>query len=244
MKISFVIPAHNEERQLPECLDTIMRELDGAPIETEVVVVDNASTDRTAEVAGRYPGVRVVAEPHKGIVWARTRGFTESTGDLVANIDSDNRLPPGWLRTVADEFGRNPRLVCLSGPLFYYDLSRWQRFWVSAFNGVGFLTHLILRAFHVSAWVQGGNFVLRREAWQRAGGFDTSIDFYGEDTDVGKRCVKQGLVKFSFRLPIHSSGRRALKEGLLAMAWRYTLNYVWVSFTGRPFTRASTDIRT
>ena len=243
MKLSFVIPAHNEEQRLSACLDAITREQDGAPIETEVVVVDNASTDGTAAVAKRYPGVRVVAEPHKGIVWARARGFAESTGDLVANIDSDNRLPPGWLRAVAGEFARNPHLVCLSGPLFYYDLSRWDRFLVWVFNRIAFHSHLVLRFFRVSAWVQGGNFVLRREAWQRAGGFDTSIDFYGEDTDVGRRCVKQGFVKFTFRLPINSSGRRLADEGVLATGWRYTLNYLWVSFTGRPYTRTSTDVR-
>ncbi|HTY39789.1 MAG TPA: glycosyltransferase family A protein [Candidatus Paceibacterota bacterium] len=243
MKLSFVIPAHNEERQLPACLDAIMREIEDAPLEIEILVVDNASTDGTAAAAARYPGVRVVAEPHKGIVWARARGFAESTGDLVANIDSDNILPKGWLRTVAREFEKNPGLVCLSGPLFYYDLTHAQQFWVSVFNHIGFVTHIILRTLHVSAWVQGGNFVLRRNAWEKAGGFDTTIDFYGEDTDVGRRALKQGQVKFTFKLPINSSGRRLAHDGLLAMAWRYTLNYLWVSFTGRPFTRASTDVR-
>jgi cellulose synthase/poly-beta-1,6-N-acetylglucosamine synthase-like glycosyltransferase len=187
--------------------------------------------------------VRVVDEPQKGIVKARARGFKETTGELVANIDADTVPPKGWLATVFDEFERHPKLVCLSGPLVYHDLPLSAQIIAKLFNFGAFLVHLLVRFLRVGAQVQGGNFILRRDAWARAGGFDTSIDFYGEDTDVARRISKQGKVKFMLRLPIYSSGRRLAHEGVLAIGWRYTINYFWVLLFGRPHTTVSRDIR-
>ncbi len=245
MKLSFVIPAHNEEFTLGACLDSIMRELAATDhrYDAEIIVVNNASGDRTRTVALRYPGVHVVDEPQKGLVKARARGFRESTGDIVANIDADTLLPPGWLARVFYEFERDTNLACLTGPLVYYDLSPARQLLVRIFCWLAFITHIIFRTLGIGAWVQGGNFILRRDAWERAGGFDTSIDFYGEDTDVARRIVRQGKVKFMFRLPIYSSGRRLAHEGVLAIGWRYTINYFWVLLFGKPRHTTSQDIR-
>ncbi len=253
MKLSFVIPARNEEKRIGHCLDAIMQELDRTlhhsphdeprDRDVEIVVVNNASTDNTKAAVLKYPGVRVVDEPEPGIVKARARGFTSSDGELVANVDADGLLPPGWLERVFTEFERDPRLVCLSGPLVYYDLSAKDQFMTQMFYWLGFTTHLIFRFFKIGAIVQGGNFIVRRSAWEAAGGFDTSIDFYGEDTDVGRRIVKHGKVKFSFYLPILSSGRRLVREGVLAIGTRYALNYFWMIFTGHPYTRTSEHTR-
>ena len=71
MRLSFVVPAYNEETYLPACLESILaqtRELDEA---VEIIVVNNASTDRTREVALKFSGVRVVDEPRKGLTYAR-----------------------------------------------------------------------------------------------------------------------------------------------------------------------------
>ncbi len=60
----------------------------------------------------------------------------------------------------------------------------------------------------------------------KIGGFNTSIDFYGEDTDIACRIREVGDVKFSFSFPIYSSGRRLAKEGILKTGCRYALNYL------------------
>ncbi len=243
MKISFVIPAYNEEHHLGACLGSIMRELDGERHDVEIIVVNNASTDKTREVALRFPGVRVVDEPHKGIVWARARGFQESTGELVANIDADTMLTPGWLKTVLKEFERDRTLVCLSGPMIYADLSRWQQRYVKLFYAAGLMIHFVSRLFGVGAMAQGGNFVLKKDAWLKAGGFDTAIDFYGEDTDVARRSARVGKVKWTFRLPIIASGRRLAEDGLFTTGVRYAINYLSILFRGKPFTTTHQDIR-
>lgn len=243
MKLSFVIPAHNEEAVIGQCLDSILGELRGKPYEFEIIVVNNASADRTKKVALAHPHVRVIDEPKKGITRARQAGFLAATGDLIANIDADTLLPPGWIEKVMSEFSNHPHLVCLSGPLIYYDLPLWVRALVKTFYGLGFIFYRINHFLRIGSLVQGGNFVVRRRALEKVGGFNTDIDFYGEDTDVARRLVKLGQAKFTFGLPIYASGRRLTKEGILRTGIRYTMNYFWITFSGKPFHTSSVDIR-
>lgn len=246
MKISFSIPAHNEEARIGHCLEAAQKEIARAKMEqdTEIIVVNNASSDSTKEIALSYPGVRVVDEPRKGLTFARQAGFIASTGDLVANVDADTMMPPGWLDTAMRAF-EDPQLVALSGPYMYFDLSRTARFFVKIFYVIGYAAYLfnkhVLRA---GAMLQGGNFVVRRDAMEKIGGFDTTIKFYGEDTDVAKRLNAVGKVVWTFRLPMYTSGRRLAKEGIVKTGMRYALNYIWTTFTGKPWSETYVDVRT
>ena len=244
MRLSFVVPAYNEADYLGACLDSILRETRRNMIPTEVIVVNNASTDDTRAVALRYPGVRLVDEPRKGLTYARQAGLAACTGELIANVDADSRLPENWLQTVLDEFDRTPELMALSGPLCYYDLKRRQLLLVHVFYLLAWATYLTNRyVLRVGSMVQGGNFIVSRSAMERIGGFDVSIAFYGEDTDIARRISAVGKVRFTFRLKMFSSARRLKKEGILRTAWRYTLNYFWVTFLERPYTREYRDVR-
>jgi glycosyltransferase involved in cell wall biosynthesis len=244
MRLSFVVPAYNEEAYLPACLESILaqtREL-GEPV--EIIVVNNASTDGTREVALGYAGVRVVDEPHKGLTFARQAGFAASTGELIANVDSDSRLPPGWVEQVLTTFAAEPKVVALSGPFVYYDLTPRQRVSVQVFYAVAFAVYVVNRwVLRAGSMVQGGNFVLRRQALEQIGGFNTAIAFYGEDTDIARRMSRVGQVRFTFGLKMFSSARRLKHEGIFTMAGKYTINYLWTTFRKKPFTEEYIDIR-
>jgi glycosyltransferase involved in cell wall biosynthesis len=244
MRLSFVVPAYNEEAYLPACLESILaqtRELGDA---VEIIVVNNASTDGTREVALGFPGIRLVDEPRKGLTFARQAGFAASSGELIANVDSDSRLTEGWVATVLRNFATDSKLVSLSGPFIFYDLSPQQMASVRVFYAIAFLVYAINRyVLRAGSMVQGGNFVLRREALEKIGGFDTSIAFYGEDTDIARRMNQIGEVKFTFDLKMFSSARRLKQEGMMTIAWRYTVNYFWTTFRKKPFTEEYSDIR-
>jgi glycosyltransferase involved in cell wall biosynthesis len=265
MRLSFVVPAYNEETYLPACLESILSQTRSLPADaTEIIVVNNASTDRTREVALTYPGVRLVDEPRKGLTFARQAGFAASTGDLVAHVDSDSRLTPGWIEKVFAAFAesaasraaaahggtrsmsranRRP-LVAFSGPVLYYDLAPHQRRLVHIFYVTAWTTYAINRyILRVGSMVQGGNFVTTRAAMDAIGGFNTGITFYGEDTDIARRLNAIGEVRFTFRLKMFSSARRLKSEGILTMAVRYSVNYFWTTFFKRPFTDTYVDIR-
>jgi glycosyltransferase involved in cell wall biosynthesis len=244
MRLSFAVPAYNEEAYLPACLDSILAQTQGLGHDVEIIVVNNASTDRTREVALGYPGVRVVDETRKGLTFARQAGFAASTGDLIANVDSDSRLTPGWVDRVLAEFARDPKMVALSGPFIYYDLTPQQRITVQLFYVIAFTVYALNRyVLRAGSMVQGGNFVLRREALEKIGGFDTTISFYGEDTDIARRMNQVGKVKFTNNLKMYSSARRLKHEGMFTIAWRYTLNYFWTTFRKKPYTEEYSDIR-
>ena len=272
MRLSFVVPAYNEEAYLPACLDSILNQIDprttGLPPDTcEIIVVNNASTDRTREVALRYPGVTVVDEPRKGLTFARQAGFAASTGALIANVDADSRLTPNWVTNVLTTFAEaeattaakssaaaksntsarpeaHRPLAAFSGPLVYYDLTPRQRLLVHVFYMTAWTTYAINRyILRVGSMVQGGNFVVSRAALESIGGFNTAISFYGEDTDIARRLNDVGEVRFTFDLKMSSSARRLKSEGMLTMAARYSINYLWTTFFKRPYTDTYIDIR-
>ena len=244
IRLSFVVPAFNEEALLPSCLQAIQAEITRSGVSAEIVVVDNASTDRTGEVARGFPGVVVVHEARKGLVQARKAGFEASSGVLVANIDADTLVPPGWIDRVEAEFARDASLVAVSGPYDYYDVPMRIRAAARLFYIVGFGTYCFNRyVLRVGSMVQGGNFVIQREALIRAGGFDPSFTFYGEDTDIARRMAQVGSVKFTWVLMAKSSGRRLQGDGLLMTGVRYSSNYIWATFFRKPFTSAWQDYR-
>lgn len=237
LKISLVIPAHNEEKYLGACLEHAIKNSGGKF--HEIIVIDNASSDRTQEIAKKVPGVRVVREEKKGLVHARQRGFIEASGDVIAYIDADTRMPPEWFETVVNEIGSNRELASLSGPYVYYDISKWHQRLVKLYWYI-----LALPAYFLIGYMTiGGNFVIRREVLEKMNGFDTSIAFYGEDTDIARRASKHGKVKFNPSFIMYSSGRRLSEEGTLKIACRYVLNFLSEVIIHRPATKKYLDIR-
>jgi glycosyltransferase involved in cell wall biosynthesis len=248
MKISFVVPAYNEQVLLPRSLNAIRDEIARAGQvlgqDAEIIVVNNASTDRTREVAEAIEGVQVVDEPRKGLVQARWCGFSHSTGALIANVDADTIVPPGWLTEVLEQFAANAKLVGLSGPYKYYGVPAKVNLVVAAYYRAAWLAYVINHyLLNVGAMLQGGNFVVKREAMLKLGNPDLRFSFYGEDTDMANRLSKVGRVKFTFRLPAESSGRRLVGEGVFTIGLRYTMNFFWATFRKKPFTEEWQDIR-
>jgi glycosyltransferase involved in cell wall biosynthesis len=118
--LSVVIPALNEEALLPACLKSIRQQDAGEPF--EVIVVDNGSIDRTAEIARAW-GARVVPCPERGVAHARQAGLEAARGDVIVQMDADAVLPPGALARVASWFndrseerrvGKECRRLCRS----------------------------------------------------------------------------------------------------------------------------------
>jgi glycosyltransferase involved in cell wall biosynthesis len=243
-KISFVIPAYNEERYIAICLDAITHEINGRD-GFEVIVVDNNSTDKTCDIVARdYPSVTLIHERRPGANSAREAGFVVSKGELVAFLDADTQMTRGWIARAEKAFAHDPNLVCLSGPFIYYDLPLAIRMLVKVFYvvsyGVYIVNNFILRKTSV---VQGGSEIVRREALAKIGGHDVSLTFYGDDADLARRLSKVGEVRFSFDFSIRSSGRRLAQEGTFTMGLRYALNYFWITIFNKPFTMTSTAVR-
>ena len=244
MKLSFVIPAYNEEKYIGDCLKSVLEQTKNSVYDTEVIVVNNASTDKTEEVAGTFIGVKVVNEKKKGLSAARQAGYEASVGDLIANIDADVLLPEGWIEKVMKAFAENPNLTGFSGPYIYHDLSTLTNIGVRLFYYFGYAGYIMNRfILNKSSMLQGGNFVVRRSALEKIGGYNKEFEFYGEDTDIARRLHGVGDVVFTFDLPMYTSGRRLAGEGVITMAARYGINHFWTIAFKKPFTKQFIDIR-
>ncbi len=236
-KISIVIPAYNEAKYSGRCLKSIFKH--GHKYLYEVIVVDNASSDDTSLVAKSFPAVRVIREEIKGLNRAREVGLKAATGDIVAYLDADTEMPEGWLETVAAEFSENPKLACLSGPYQYYDVRFADKILIFFYwTLIAFPVYLVIGYMAV-----GGNFAARRSALEGIGGFDTSISFYGDDTNIARRLHKVGKVKFKLSFCMKTSGRRLAAQGLFQTGFIYMLNFLSEIFLKRPFTKTHRDIR-
>ena len=132
----------------------------------EIIVVDNGSTDDSAEVARRF-GATVVPEPRAGIWAAAARGFDEADGDILARCDADSRPGETWLQRIESLLLANPDAVALSGPGRFYDLVAPLRVIADV---------LYMRAYFAGArlWlgnrtVFGSNFAMPASTWEALG---------------------------------------------------------------------------
>jgi glycosyltransferase involved in cell wall biosynthesis len=161
MIISVVIPVYNDAAHLERCLGALAAQSRPAD---EIVVVDNASTDASAEVAVRA-GARVVVEEKRGIPQASAAGFDAASGTVIARLDADCIPPADWLARIDAAFSADARLGMLTGSARFHD----------AGPVVGWAGRYLYLGWYFSAMgmllghppVFGSNFAMRVEAWQR-----------------------------------------------------------------------------
>ena len=203
-------------------------------------------TDRTKAVAAVLPGVRVVDEPNKGLVIARERGRLEAAGDVLVYVDADCRAPRTWLARIERHFAAKPGLVALSGNYRFYDWDWWGRTLIRAYDlTLAPLTHVLVKyVLRIGVVFYGGNFAVRREALVRIGGFDTSIEFHGEDTNIGRRLAEIGPVELHNDCYLYTSARRYNAMGKGAVFRLYVRNFVSELVRHRPSDTKHVDVRT
>lgn len=187
MKLSIVIPAFNEEKRIGECLQSVFLALksvayggkSGAGSDAEVIVVDNNSTDQTAELA-RNLGAEVIFEPVNHIARARNAGGARAKGAWILFLDADTILPVETLRDAlaAMESGK---AVGGSSILNYGKVTGVAWMFVKVVNFV--IHHMKMTA---------GCFIFcRADAFREIGGFNQEY-FAGEDAEFGKALKRWG----------------------------------------------------
>jgi glycosyltransferase involved in cell wall biosynthesis len=182
-RVSIVIPGRNASRTLDACLQSIVAHVPADRY--EVIVVDHASTDRTGELA-RSRGARVVRMDGGFVSGARNLGAREARHEILAFVDSDCTVEPGWYDAVVSAFG-DPSIGVAGARHELPNDSTWcERVW---------------RAAHVSPaagiqsevpYVPAGNLAVRKSTFDMRGGFDESLET-GEDPDFCARVAAAGL---------------------------------------------------
>ncbi len=240
--ITAVVCAYNEAECVPACLHALLAQT--RPPD-EIIVVDNASTDGTAEIAGAIPGVRVIREPVRGLAVARETARRAARGDVLAYLDADCRAPITWLERIEERFSSRPALVAVTGPYRFYDWDLLGRALIRAYDWiVAPPTHVLVHhALGIGAILYGGNFAVRREALAEIGGFDCTIEFHGEDTNLGRRLTPIGHVALAQRCWVWTSARRYRAMGKTKVFGLYVRNFWSEILRHRPADRSHVDVR-
>ncbi|MEQ8716461.1 MAG: glycosyltransferase family A protein [Acidimicrobiales bacterium] len=110
--VTVVVPAHDAEAYLAEALDSALRQT-WSPV--EIVVVDDGSRDRTADVAAAATGVKLLRQPNRGPAAARNAAVARATGDVVAYLDADDIWPADKLEVQVGYLLRNPECDAVLG---------------------------------------------------------------------------------------------------------------------------------
>lgn len=215
--LSVVIPAYNEECLLKACLQSIA---DQTVKPDRVFVIDNNSTDRTAEVAAGYSFVTIVRESKQGIVYARNRGFNLSLRqgcDIIGRIDADSKLPPTWVATVK-RFYDDPAHgnVALNGGAHFYNL-RTGRLVGTVYD---FVIHRLNRLILGYYFPWGSNMAMPAELWRRVAPDVCDHTDVHEDLDLGIHLHEAGVkTVYRSRLRVGAVARRIMERR--GMLWPY-----------------------
>lgn len=213
MKLSVIIPAYNEEAALPRLLTALKNQTYSDPY--EIIVVDNNSTDKTAEVAKSF-GVKVVHESQQGFGFAANKGFFSATGDILVRSDADSLPPPQWLERIAKIYKKNNDAVAIGGPIFPLESNRFENF---LFYPGSVIWMYILRLFGRGFLFT--NTAVKKEVFVKIGGFNPHV--YGEDTDLCYRLVKEGKVLIRPQMYTFSSIRRLRSLGAKKFLFQYVI---------------------
>lgn len=223
MKISVIIPAFNEEERIAAALKAVLAQ--DYP-DFEVIVVDNGSTDKTAEIARSFQGVKLLLEMRKGTNSARERGRRGAHGDIIVTMDADCLPDKDWLSKGAMRF-KDQSVVALTGPYDYADAPPFFRHMSFYFQKYVYrLANSITQAMGKGALSIGGNVFIRADVLEKIGGIDVSFIFHGDDTDTATRLSKHGKVVFDPKLVMRTSARRFQREGIMSLQSKYIFHFL------------------
>lgn len=181
LSVSFIIPAFNEERHIANTLSSIKNACNVIEV-VDIIVIDNCSTDRTAEIA-EQAGATVLNVSGGPVSRLRNIGVEKSTGDLLVFIDADVSLTLGWVQNIAktiEKVQRNPMFVTGSHCSVPEDTDNWlEKYWFSSFVN------------SASSHLGTGHLIMSRELFHKVGGFSNSLET-GEDYDICMRIKEVG----------------------------------------------------
>jgi len=158
--LSVIIPVFNGEAFVGQAIESVFAQRHPS---TEIVVIDDGSTDGSAAAVAAYPGVRYFAQPNSGVATARNAGLARARGELIGFLDQDDLWPEGRIDAMLPRFEADPDLEALYGMT------------LTTYKGVRKAT----RGFMFLL----GSALFRRGVFDRLDWFDASVRYYADDAD-------------------------------------------------------------
>jgi hypothetical protein len=216
MELSIVIVSYNASKLLETCLHHVFKALSFAKFKkTEVIVVDNASSDDSVRlVKNRFPSVYLICnKKNVGFAKGNNQGIKKSHGRYILLLNSDTKISQDALVSAVSEAEKDEKIAVVGGRLLNTDDSIQQSvgffptllkvfFWMSFLDDIGPISDLI-KPYHVTNrgfykksqevdWVSGAFMLVRRDAIAKVGLLDEKIFMYGEEVEWCYRIKKVG----------------------------------------------------
>ena len=188
MQFSVVICTYNRLDHLLPSLESALHQT--LPADTyEVIVVDNRSTDGTAQAVQRlmpaHPNLRYIYEDRSGLAIARNTGWQSAHGTYVAFLDDDAKAESNWLATARDLIDQNPAgLRCLGGPILPFYTSPKPDWWLDKYE---IRTRGdVQRHLHKGEFFSGSNMIWLKQTLATYNGFEVSAGMKGNQLGMGE----------------------------------------------------------
>ncbi len=221
--ISVVIPCYNEELFIGDCLDSLKAQ--NFHGDFEIIVVDNNSSDHTAEIA-KSCGVKVVSESRKGVCAARQAGTEAAQGNIIVSTDADTIFASDWLSKINKEFLKNPEVVMVSGPCKFINAPWWGLAYTSVlFGSVKIVYRLTGKVWYAT----GCNTAFRKKSWS---GYNIRLAQGGDELGLLNDLKKRGEIKFLPDNIVFTSSRRLNKGLIYNLLVTVSLYYIFDYFIG------------
>ncbi len=195
--VSILIPAYNSELWISEAINSALRQ---TWPRTEIVVVDDGSTDRTLWVAGKFSkkGVIVASQPNQGASVARNKAFSLCHGDYIQWLDADDALAPDKIAmqmAFAEKSGNKRLLLSSTWGRFLYRVKRAEFRPTALWEDLPPVEWL-LRKMSQNIWMQPGTWLVSRELSEAAGPWDERLSFDDDGEYFCRVLLKSQGVKF------------------------------------------------
>lgn len=236
--VSIVIPAYNEEARLLNTLSSLASQSIDQP--TELIVVNNNSSDRTQELLDRC-GVQSLLERQPGVAYARQTGLDKARGAFIANADADCLYPPGWAAAITKPLQQSS-IACTYGLYSFLPTQQASRLALACYERVSHTINFMRSFKKPYLNVYGFNFAFRRADAQAIGGFALDSGWVGSIDELvaagaelqpdARRCedgwmalslLEQGKGSIcrvtAAQAHVWTSPRRLLAQGSLAQAF-------------------------
>jgi O-antigen biosynthesis protein len=185
MKVSVYVPAYNVAEYLAANIEGLLHQTH--PFD-EILIIDDGSRDNSAEIASGYPQVTLIRHPqNKGLAAARNTAMRAARNELVASVDADVVLDPGWNASLFPPLD-DPKVAGAGGLLVEGVqktlADRWRRARMAQEWGASYIRN--------PRFLFGCNNIFRKSAVLQLGGYNESCRANGEDTDISFRLREQG----------------------------------------------------
>lgn len=186
VSVSIIIPTFNGALRIGNCLNALRQQMGHRDV--EILVVNDGSTDNTAEVVGHYPGVRLISQANAGPAAARNRGAAEARGSIILFTDDDCVPMPDWLGAMLQPF-QDPEVVGAKGVYRTH-----QRRLAARFVQIEYEDRYRLMAGLPSIdFIDTYSAAFRRDRFLEMSGYDTSFPVAcAEDIELSYRMSARG----------------------------------------------------